>query len=358
MLLSANVFQPLINVFQWIIELFHNDVGLSWGLAIVMLTVCVRIVILPLTIKQFQSMRRMQSHQPELKALQQKYKDDKQLQQQKMMEFYRENNVNPMASCLPMVVQLPVFMALYYMLRQSLRDDVCHGVQAKAQATYAAAHHISLAAAHIQTVACSTYGHYPAASFLFIKDITATPTGLTLIALLVLYAGTTMASTLLMAQPGMQGSQKWMMVLMPLVFVFFIVRFPAGLMVYWITTNLWTMGQGLFMRRGATAPPSPPVATAGAGAGGGTASGDGSTGATAGSQRGGGLMGMLSRISESAQQQRPTADTSTRGGRTTPARSARRGASGATKAPVAAKRGNSVPPPPPRKKKKRSGRRR
>ncbi len=351
MLLSANVFQPLINVFQWIIEFFHNDVGLSWGLSIVILTVCVRLVLVPLTVKQMQSMRRMQSHQPELKAIQQKYKDDKQLQQQEMMKFYRENNVNPMASCLPMALQFPVFIALYYMLRQSLRDDVCHKVQIAAQTKYAAAHHISLAAAHTYTVACSSLGHYPSASFLFIKDITATPTGVTLIALLVLYAGTTMASTLLMSQPGMQGSQKWMMVLMPLVFVFFIVRFPAGLMVYWITTNLWTMGQGLFLRRGATAPPAPPAAAT---AGGGETSSTAAA-ASGNGKRGGGLMGMMARMSESAQQQRTAAGSGS--GRSASAGSTRRGGKTAP-APVAEKRGNSAPPPPPRKKKKRSGRRR
>jgi YidC/Oxa1 family membrane protein insertase len=354
MLLSANVFQPLINLFQWIIELFHNDVGLSWGLSIVILTVCVRLILVPLTVKQMQSMRRMQAHQPELKAIQQKYKDDKQLQQQEMMKFYRENNVNPMASCLPMALQFPVFIALYYMLRQSLRVDVCQGVQTAAQTKYAAAHHITLAAAHSYTVACSHLGNYPSASFLFIKDITATPTGVTLIALLVLYAGTTMASTLLMSQPGMQGSQKWMMVLMPLVFVFFIVRFPAGLMVYWITTNLWTMGQGLFLRRGAT---PPPVAPAAAGADGGTtqvAAGD-----SGNKRRGGGFMGMMARMSESAQQQRDSAATGRSGnGRGASTSPSRRGAKSAQVTPVAEKRGKSAPPPSPRKKKKRSGRRR
>lgn len=360
MLLSANIFQPLINLFQWIIEFFHNDVGLSWGLAIVVLTVCVRLILVPLTIKQFQSMRRMQAHQPELKAIQQKYKDDKQLQQQKMMEFYRENNVNPMASCLPMALQFPVFIALYYMLRENLRDDICGGVQEAARAKYAAAHHITLAAAHSYTVACSSLGHYPSASFLFIKDITATPSGVTLIALLVLYAGTTMASTLLMSQPGMQGTQKWMMVLMPLVFVFFIVRFPAGLMVYWITTNLWTMGQGLFLRRGATAPAAA-AATAGADGDGGSSVPASTSG---GRRRGGGLMGMMARMSESAQQQRAAAGAGAgTSGRSTGARSAstkpvRRGAKPAEAAPAAAKRGNNAPPPPPRKKKKRSGRRR
>ncbi len=86
-------------------------------------------MLLPLTVKQFGSMRRMQHLQPEMKAIQQKYKEDKQRQQEEMMKFYRENNVNPLGSCLPLVAQLPVFISLFYMLRKNLRTDICPGIQ-------------------------------------------------------------------------------------------------------------------------------------------------------------------------------------------------------------------------------------
>src|ERR1700678_1013472 len=199
MLVSANIFQPLISVFASVILFFHNSVGLSWGWSIILLTICVRMIMIPLTIKQFHSMRRLQMHQPEMKAIQQKYKEDKQRQQQEMMKFYKENNVNPMASCLPMLLQLPVFISLFYMLRKKLRTDICLPVQQKFQAHYAAMEvakdHLTEKAAHLaslgQTIQCTYYHpHYAGAGFLFINDITNEAHGLTLIVLLILYVGT------------------------------------------------------------------------------------------------------------------------------------------------------------------------
>ena len=92
----ANIFQPLIDVFDSVIRFFHDSVGLSWGMSIIALTVAVRTLLLPLTIKQFKSMARLQQLAPEMKALQGKYKEDKQRLQQETMKFYRENQVNPL----------------------------------------------------------------------------------------------------------------------------------------------------------------------------------------------------------------------------------------------------------------------
>ena len=160
MLVTANIFQPLIDVFASVIKFFHQSVGVSWGWSIVLLTVCVRLVLVPLAVKQFHSMRTMQQHQPEMKAIQRKYKDDKQRQQEEMMKFYRENNVNPFASCLPLVAQLPVFMGLFYMLRKNLREYICKPVQT-AFHTVRDAHNISFKAAagqsrHAQAPVTST----------------------------------------------------------------------------------------------------------------------------------------------------------------------------------------------------------
>jgi membrane protein insertase Oxa1/YidC/SpoIIIJ len=94
MLLTANIFQPLIDVFEAVLKFFHNSLGVPWGWAIVLLTVVIRLALLPLTVKQFHSMQQLQRHQPELKAIQAKYKDDKARQQEEMMKFYKENNVN------------------------------------------------------------------------------------------------------------------------------------------------------------------------------------------------------------------------------------------------------------------------
>jgi YidC/Oxa1 family membrane protein insertase len=271
MLVSANIFQPLISVFQSVIYFFNHSVGLSWGWSIILLTICVRMVMIPLTIKQFHSMRRLQMHQPEMKALQKKYKEDKQRQQQEMMKFYKENNVNPMASCLPMVLQLPVFISLFYMLRKNLRTDICPKIQTAFQKHYAmvevAKDHLTQKAAHLAALGQTTYctdpayahGHaVPAASFLFINDITNEAHGATLIVLLILYVGTQAVSTLIMSAPTMDKSQRQMMMAMPLLFVLFIIRFPAGLLVYWITTNGWTMFQQFALKK-IVGPP--PVAT-------------------------------------------------------------------------------------------------
>jgi YidC/Oxa1 family membrane protein insertase len=355
MLISANIFQPLIDVFESVIEFFHNHVGLGWGWSIVLLTVCVRLVLMPLMLKQFHSMQRMQAHMPELKALQAKYKDDKQRQQQEVMKFYRENNMNPMASCLPLVLQLPVFLSLFYMLRKNLREDICPTIQATYRSNYALKHpgtsHSTLQGL---TTACGAHAH---AGFLFINDLTNTAKGLTLVVLLVLYVGTQMASTLIMSAPTMDQTQRRLMMFLPLVFVLFIIRFPAGLIVYWITTNGWTMlQQAAFKARlRRTQPPAAAIAgggsstvvigetkqirTRGGAAANGDSAGNGSSPPT------GGLAGLLRG--------------GARSGDTPPAKGTPAKAKGGkAPEPAGARAKTAVPPPSPRKKKKRSGRRR
>src|SRR4051812_25099480 len=119
------VFKQLIDAFDAVIRFFHDTFGFGWGLSIIALTVCVRAVLVPLTLKQFKSMQSLQRLAPEIKKLQEKYKDDKQRLNQEMMKFYQENKVNPFGSCLPLVAQLPVFFSLFYMLRKDLRVDIC-----------------------------------------------------------------------------------------------------------------------------------------------------------------------------------------------------------------------------------------
>ena len=331
LLLTANIFQPLIDVFEAVLKFFHNDVGAGWGLSIVLLTVAIRLLLVPLTLKQFSSMRALQTLQPQLKEIQNKYKEDKQRQQQELMKFYKENNVNPLASCLPLVAQLPVFISLFYMLRKDLRDNICPTVQT----AYRTAKHLGKSA----TVAC-TKGpqgvHAPGAAhagFLFIKDLTNNATGATLVVLILLYVGTQLASTLMMSTPTMDPTQRKLMMFMPLIFVLFIVNFPAGVIVYWVTTNSWTILQQFIVRRrlGPATPPAAAMATAGGGSAlatsgrGAPASSDDS--ATNGASASGGLGGLL------------------------------RGRGKQQEAAVAVQRAGP-PPRPPRKKKKRSGRRR
>ena len=114
----ASILTPLENVMKAILDFFHDSVGLSWAWSIVAITIVVRIALVPLTVRQIHSMQAMQAHAPQMKEIQKKYKGDRQKMNEEMMRFYKENNINPAASCLPLLAQLPVFFALYLVLRQ------------------------------------------------------------------------------------------------------------------------------------------------------------------------------------------------------------------------------------------------
>ena len=232
MIPAANILQPLIDIANGVLQFFHDSAGLSWGMSIIALTVCTRALLIPLTYKQLKGMRALQALQPQIKEIQAKFKNDRQRMQQEMMRFYQENKVNPFASCIPLLAQLPVFITLFYVLRHELPADI--GCEA---------------------------GHCGAeASFLFINDLTAKATGAELIVLLVLYVGTQLISGMVMSVTA-DKSQRMMMFILPLVFVPFVINFPAGLVLYWITTNVWTIGQQYTIQR---LIPAPHAATAAA----------------------------------------------------------------------------------------------
>jgi YidC/Oxa1 family membrane protein insertase len=231
-ILEANILQPLIDIVNSVLKFFHDNAGLSWGMSIVALTILTRAILIPLTYRQLKGMRALQVLQPQIKEIQAKYKNDKQRMQQEMMRFYQENKVNPFASCIPLLAQLPVFFTLFSVLRHDLPADI----------------------------GC-TAGHCGSeASFLFINDLTAKAHGAELIVLLILYIGTQLVSGLVMSVTA-DKSQRTMMMLLPFIFVPFVINFPAGLILYWITTNFWTMGQQYVIQR---VMPAPHVATAAA----------------------------------------------------------------------------------------------
>lgn len=233
----SDILGPVISALDWVMVQIHSVVG-SWGLAIIFLTILVRIALIPLTVKQIRSMQAMQRLQPEIKALQAKYKGDKQKLNEEMMKFYRENEINPLGSCLPLVAQFPIFIALFYMLRQDLKLDICPGIT-----QYAASIHKPVSA-----VACGQVPGSTGQEFLFIPDLTSKATGAVLVVLIAMYVGSQLGSSLMMTST-MDKTQRNIMLAMPLVFVFFILGFPAGLIVYWITTNLWTVGQQYVVKR-------------------------------------------------------------------------------------------------------------
>lgn len=238
---SANVLQPLIDVFEQVLLFFHDTVGAGWGLSIVLLTVTIRTILLPLTFKQFKSMAALQKLAPEMKKLKDKYGDDKQRLNQEMMKFYQEHKVNPFGSCLPLLAQMPVFISLFYMLRADLKDDICSAGQAIAPGG-------PLAGMSLNDVTCQQI-QPGSAGFWFIPDLTAAATGGVLAVLIVSYVVSQLGSSLLMSSTMTDKNQQRIMLALPFVFVFFILRFPAGLLLYWITTNVWTVFQQYFVRR-------------------------------------------------------------------------------------------------------------
>src|ERR671926_499011 len=114
-----NILSPLTDACQWVLEFWHDLVGGSWGWSIILLTFTVRIAILPLTFKGVKSMQRLQTLQPAIKRIQERYKDDKQRMNQEVMAFYQREKVNPLSSCLPLILQLPFFFSLFYLLRSA-----------------------------------------------------------------------------------------------------------------------------------------------------------------------------------------------------------------------------------------------
>jgi YidC/Oxa1 family membrane protein insertase len=286
----ANILQPLIDVFEPVLVFFHDTVGFGWGMSIVMLTITIRALLLPLTLKQVKSMRALQRIAPLMKEVQGKYKDDKQRQQQEMMKLYQEHKVNPFASCLPLLAQLPVFIALFYLLQDDLRREICPELQEGGK-----------------NVPC---GASQASEFLFIPDITDNATGAVLITLIVLYVGSQLLSSLLMSVSA-DRNQRMIFLALPFIFIPFVINFPAGLLVYWITTNLWTIVQQFIVRR--TVGPVEPALQPAAGGNGATRSG-------------------------------PSPK---------PSKSADGAPNGST-----ARRSSAPPPPPSKRKKKKSGRRR
>jgi YidC/Oxa1 family membrane protein insertase len=222
----ASPLTPLEHTARHVLNWLHFTVGLPWAWSIVALTVIVRMILVPLTVRQIHSMQNLQRFAPQMKEIQRKYKQDKQRQNEELMKFYRENNINPAASCLPMLLQLPVFIALYYSLRHFSTEP-------------AADHPGSLSFLHfIPSIADHTTSHWGG------------------FVLLAVYVASQMASTLYMSATA-DKMQRRLFMIMPLVFVFVIARFPAGLVLYWVTTNLWTVGQGLITRRLIPKTPSP-----------------------------------------------------------------------------------------------------
>jgi YidC/Oxa1 family membrane protein insertase len=212
------IWTQIVDAIVWLLNHYYDALG-NWGLAIILLTFTIRLAMLPLTIRQFRSMAAMQFVQPKVKQLQNRYKgktgrEDRAKMQAELMELYKEHNVNPFGSCLPLLIQAPVFIALNAVLRY-----------------------------HIHPVGDQAF---LGINNIFVKLNELTPAAeYTLIAL---YVGSMLGSTLLFSFVT-DRQQKYMLAAMPIVFVPFVLRFTTGVMIYWITSNFWTIGQQGMIKR-------------------------------------------------------------------------------------------------------------
>ena len=196
LLAFTNPLQPLEQLLQHVLIWLHENVGFSWGWSIVVLTVLVRILLVPITVRQIHSMQNLQAHAPEMKEIQKKWKHDKQRQNEELMAFYRENKINPAASCLPIVLQIPIFISLFYVLRNF--DDKVLPI----------------------------YGG--SVDWLHLVDITQPVKDGWGPLLLVIYVASQLSSSYFMSTT-MQGAQRVMLMVLPIVFVPFILNFPLRL---------------------------------------------------------------------------------------------------------------------------------
>jgi YidC/Oxa1 family membrane protein insertase len=214
----GGILSPIESVLTSVLIWFHDTEGLTWAWSIVALTIAVRMLLVPVAIRQIHSMQSLRIHAPEIKAIQQRYKNDRQKQSEELMKFYRENRINPYASCLPIVFQIPIFISLFFVLKDFERD---------------------------------VFPKFPESSlsWLHLVDITEpTRSGWGPLLLLV-YAASQLTSTWLMSSQMQSRAQRGLMMALPIVFIPFILRFPSGLTIYWLTTNLWSTGQGIMTRR-------------------------------------------------------------------------------------------------------------
>lgn len=235
MIVFASILSPIENLLEQLLELIHTQGGLSWAWSIIALTALVRLVIFPLTAKQTRSSLAMQRLAPYQKQLQAKYKDDRAALNTAMMEFYKDNKVNPLASCFPMLIQLPVFLSLFFVLKH---PETFAGGSTDFSWMFGFIDDIR------QQINNNLTG--PAAAK-FTPDVVPNWAGSGWI-LLVIYIGSQMLSTVtMMTSPNPQ--QKYIFMLLPLLFAPFILRFPVGVMLYWITTNLWSLFQYLLVVR-------------------------------------------------------------------------------------------------------------
>jgi YidC/Oxa1 family membrane protein insertase len=259
------ILNPLYNLVSGIIVLFHNllsplfgkDSGVTWSLSIMGLVVIIRIVLIPLFVKQIKSQRALTALQPHMKEIQKKYKDDRQKQSEEMMKLYKTHKTNPLASCFPILAQAPIFFALFTVLN-GIAAKTDAGVSAPIARGYLKGEYLESAAQ------AKFFGAKISETFLGSDDLKVKLVTVFLIFLMSATTFTTQRQLMTKGMPKMDSSnnmmlqqQKIMLYLFPLIFAISGVNFPVGVLIYWSTTNFWTWGQQYYVIKRNPTPGSP-----------------------------------------------------------------------------------------------------
>jgi YidC/Oxa1 family membrane protein insertase len=247
--LYAAVSGIMITIHKLLSPIFGENSGVTWSLSIMGLVVLIRIILIPLFVKQIKSQRAMTALQPQLKAIQNKYKDDRQKQSEEMMKLYKDHKTNPLASCFPILAQAPVMFALFTVLN-GIAHDKPHGFMKGDYLTSAAQ--------------AKFFGSPISETFLGSDKITVKIVTVLLIAFMSATTFTTQKQLMTKGMPKMDASnnmmlqqQKIMLYLFPVIFAISGVNFPVGVLIYWSTTNLWTWGQQFYVIKRNPTPGSP-----------------------------------------------------------------------------------------------------
>ncbi|MFD7642873.1 membrane protein insertase YidC [Kitasatospora sp. NPDC059795] len=245
---------PLYYAVSWIIVQFHSlfshvfdpDGGWAWGLSIVMMVVVIRICLIPLFVKQIKATRAMQAIQPKMKAIQERYKNDKQRQSEEMMKLYKDAGTNPFSSCLPIIVQAPFFTALYGVLA-SVANDKPIGVIDQSLLESAKQAHI---------LGAPLSAKFVGADSLQVQIVVAVMIVLMSLSQFITQRQLMTKNVDLTVKTPFMQQQKMMMYVFPIIFAGMGINFPVGVLVYWLTTNVWSMGQQLIVIRNNPTPGS------------------------------------------------------------------------------------------------------
>jgi YidC/Oxa1 family membrane protein insertase len=273
----VSILQPFYNAVAWLVVHIHDMLapifgatsGASWALSIVLLTIFMRILLIPLFVKQIKSQRAMTALQPQIKALQAKYKNDKQKLNEEMMKLWKEAGVNPFMGCLPLLPQIPIFFALFHtlnslrptLLTKAVHPVACAALTATCTYQVASIPEIPAATAHSAAYA-KIFGVPVAAAFnsssqlLGALNASSASTKLLCAILTVFMVATTfltqrqmLARNAANSDTPLGGQQKVLLYVLPLLFLLYGYRFPLGVLLYWLTTNVWSLGQQFIVLR-------------------------------------------------------------------------------------------------------------